>query len=99
MYLLVINADGLPEAELVHGHRQVPGLVEAPVEVAVVHGNEVHITEDKALVVILLQGFSVANIQEFGPVKCLISFLSGKPALIRHVSPKTFLELQFIPPS
>ena len=44
----------VPEAKFVHGHRQVSGLGETLVGVAVVHGNKVHVTEDKALIVILL---------------------------------------------
>lgn len=43
-----------PEAELVHGHRQVSRLAETLVGVAVVHGDQVDITEDETLVVVLL---------------------------------------------
>lgn len=64
-----------PEAELVHGHRQVSRLTETLVGVAVIHGDQVHITEDKALVVVLFQSFHVAHVQQLGPVKDLISFL------------------------
>lgn len=51
-----------PEAKLVHGDGQVSGLTEAPVDVAVVHGDQVHVTEDEALVVVVLQGLPVAHI-------------------------------------
>lgn len=64
-----------PEAELVHGHRQVPRLTEALVGVAVIHGDQVHVTEDKTFKVVLLQSLHVANVQQLGSVKDLIPVL------------------------
>lgn len=51
-----------PESKLVHGDGEVPRLIIAVVEVAVVHGDEVHVTEDEAVVRGLLQGLPVAHI-------------------------------------
>lgn len=67
--------DASPEAELVHGHGQVSGLAEAPVGVAVVHGDQVDVAEDEAVVVILLQGLHVADVQQLGSIKGLVSVL------------------------
>lgn len=67
--------EAIPEAKLVHRHRQVSRLAEALVDVAVVQGNQVHITEDKTVVVILPQGLGVANVQELGPIEHLVSIL------------------------
>lgn len=53
----------------------MPGLAEAPVGVAVIHGDEVHVTEHKAAVVVLHQGLRVANVEELGAVKDLITVL------------------------
>ena len=39
-----------PEAELVHGNGEVAGLVATAVQVAVIHGDQVHVTEDEAVV-------------------------------------------------
>lgn len=50
-------------------------LTEAFVCVSVVHGNEVNVAEYEAFVVVFLQGLSVANIEQFGPVKRLFSIL------------------------
>lgn len=44
----------LPEAELVHGDGEVARLVVAVVQVAVVHGDQVHITEDEAIILSIL---------------------------------------------
>lgn len=41
---------GSPEAKLVHGDGEVSRLVVAVVEVAVVHGDQVHVAEDEAVV-------------------------------------------------
>ena len=64
-----------PEAKLVHGHRQVSRLAEALVDVAIVHGDQVHVAEDKAVVVVLLQRLHVAHVQQLGSVKGLVSIL------------------------
>ena len=57
------------EPELVHGHRQVAGLAVALVGVAVVHGDQVHVAEDEAVVVVLLERLHVAHVHELRPVK------------------------------
>lgn len=66
------------EAKLVHGDRQVSGLAEAFVGVAVIHGDDVHVTEHKAVVVILFQGLSIANVHQLGPVERVVSILMKK---------------------
>ena len=50
-------------------------LTEALVDVAVVHRDRVHVAEDEALVVVLLQSLHVADVQQLGPVKGLLSVL------------------------
>lgn len=54
----------------------MPGLTIALVEVAVIHWNEVHVTEDKTIVVILLQSLRVTNVEEFGTVERILAVLS-----------------------
>lgn len=39
-----------PETKLVHGNGKVAGLVTTAVQVAVIHGDQVHVTEDEAVV-------------------------------------------------
>lgn len=39
-----------PKAELVHGNGEVARLVATAVQVAVIHGHQVHVTEDEAVV-------------------------------------------------
>lgn len=53
----------------------MPGLIEALVDVAVIHGNEVNIAEDKTVIVILLHGLLVTNVEEFGTVERHITIL------------------------
>lgn len=53
-------------------------LAEALVGVAVVHGDEVHVAEDKAVIVVLLQGLCVAHVQQLSPVKRHITILKKK---------------------
>lgn len=65
----------LPEAEFVHGDGQVSRLAETFVCVSVVHGDEVDVAKYKAFVVVLLQGLGVAHVEQFGPVKRLVSIL------------------------
>lgn len=64
-----------PEAKLVHGHRQVTGLAVALVGIAVVHGDQVNVTEDKTVVVVLLQSLGEAHVQQLGSVKDLVPIL------------------------
>lgn len=44
----------LPKTKLVHGHREVARLAGAHVGVAVVHGDDVYITEDETVIIVLL---------------------------------------------
>lgn len=39
-----------PETKLVHGNGKVAGLVTTAVQVAVIHGDQVHVTEDETVV-------------------------------------------------
>lgn len=54
----------------------MPRLAEALVGVAVVHGDEVDIAEDEAVVIVLLQGLRVANVQQLGSVEGLVAILT-----------------------
>lgn len=67
-----------PEAELVHGHGQVSRLTETLVDIPIVHGDQVHIAEDEALIVVLLQGLHVTHVQQLGSVKGFVSILRDK---------------------
>lgn len=72
-YETTVNKKQIPEAKLVHRHRQMPGLIIALVEVAVIHWNEVNVAEDKTIIVILLQSFCVTNVEELGTIEYLLS--------------------------
>lgn len=61
----------------------MPGLIIALVEVAVIHWNEVHVTEDKTIVVILLQSLRVTNVEEFGTVERILAVLSLRRERLR----------------
>lgn len=61
----------------------MPGLTIALVEVAVIHWNEVHVTEDKTIVVILLQSLRVTNVEEFGTVERILAVLSLRRERLR----------------
>lgn len=54
----------------------MPRLAEALVGVAVVHGDEVDVAKDEAVVIILLQGLCIANVQQLGSVKGLVAVLT-----------------------
>lgn len=54
----------------------MPRLAEALVGVAVVHGDEVDIAEDEAVVIVLLQGLRVANVQQLCSVEGLVAILT-----------------------
>lgn len=64
-----------PEAKLVHGDGKVSRLIVAVVEIAVVHGDQVHIAEDEAVVFCILQSLSVANIQQLGTIEGVLTQL------------------------
>lgn len=51
------------------------GLVVAVVEVSVVHGDQVHVAEDEAVVLAVLQGLCVADVQQFGSVERVLAQL------------------------
>lgn len=59
----------LPKSKLIHCYRNVPWLWKTPVGVMVIHWNEVHIAKHKAVVVIVLQGFLKANVQELSTIE------------------------------
>lgn len=67
-----------PEAKLVHGDGEVPRLVVAMVEVAVVHRDQVHIAEDEAVVLGVLQSLRVADVQQLGTVESVLTQLQNK---------------------
>lgn len=56
----------------------MPGLIIALVDVAVIHWDEVYITEDETIVVILLQSLSITNVEQFGAVERILTVLSLK---------------------
>ena len=62
----------------------MPGLTEALVGVSVVHGDDVHIMEDEAVIVVLLQSFQEASIHESGLVECCVSGLQRYRANEEH---------------
>lgn len=64
-----------PEAKLIHGDGEVPGLLVAVIKVAVVHRDEVHVAENEAVVRGLLQGLPVADVQQLGPVERVLAQL------------------------
>lgn len=68
----------LPKPKLVHCHRDVPWLGETPVGVPVIHGDEVHVAEHEAVVVIVLQGLSEAHVEELSAIECGLSSLEQK---------------------
>lgn len=45
-----LRREPAPEAELVHGNGKVARLVATAVQIAVIHGDQVHVTEDEAVV-------------------------------------------------
>lgn len=64
-----------PEAKLVHGDGKMSRLVVAVVEVAIVHWDQVNITEDEAVILCVLQSLRVANIQQLGTVERVLTQL------------------------
>lgn len=69
------TAKYLPKTKFVNGNSYVSGLTVALVDVSVIHGDNIHITKDEAFIVIFLQSFCKAHIQEFGSVKPSFSIL------------------------
>lgn len=65
----------LPEAKLVHGDGEMARLTEALVGVAVVHRDQIHIAEDEALVIIFLQRFRIAHVEQLGSVEDILPML------------------------
>lgn len=66
-----------PEAKLVHGNGKVSRLIIAVVEVAVVHRDQVHVAEDEAVVLCVLQSLRVADVQQLGSVERVLTQLQG----------------------
>lgn len=61
--------DVLPEAEFVHGNSEMAGLVVTVVQVPVVHRNQVHVAENKAVVFTIFQSLRVTDVEKLGTVK------------------------------
>lgn len=59
----------LPVPCAVPAHHQVLWLTPTHVDVMVVLWHEIHVMEDEAIPVLLLQGFQVADVQQFRSVK------------------------------
>lgn len=60
-----------PVSELVHSHREVSGvLCMASVGVVVIFWKQVHIMEEDATPVLLLQSFTHSHVQQFCTIKC-----------------------------
>lgn len=70
-----VRVVGQVEVEFVHGHSQVSRVVKAPVEVTVVHRDQIYVREDKAVVIVLLHCFHVACVHQFSPVEHALSIL------------------------
>lgn len=45
-----LSKEPSPETKLVHGNGKVAGLVTTAVQVSVIHGDQVHVTEDEAVI-------------------------------------------------
>lgn len=71
-----------PEAKLVHGNGKVSRLIIAVVEVAVVHRDQVHVAEDEAVVLCVLQSLRVADVQQLGSVERVLTQLQGNRGVI-----------------
>lgn len=76
----------LPEAELVHGDGEVARLVVAVVQVAVVHGDQVHVAEDEAVVLGILQSLCIAHVKQLGSVEGVFAELEDniKPEIAQR---------------
>lgn len=59
----------LPEAEFVHSNSEMAGLFVTVVDVPVVHRNQVHIAENKAVVFSIFQSLRITDIEKLGTVK------------------------------
>lgn len=64
-----------PEAKLVHGDGKMSRLVVAVVEVAVVHRDQVNVTEDEAVIFCILQSLRVTNVQQLSAVESVLAQL------------------------
>ena len=68
-----------PEPKLVHSNGKVPWLLIAAIEVAVVHGDEVHIAEDEAVILlIVLERLQEPYVEQLGPVEGVLTELKGR---------------------
>lgn len=64
-----------PEAKLVHGDGKMSRLVVAVVEVAVVHRDQVNVTEDEAVIFCILQSLRITNVQQLSAVESVLAQL------------------------
>lgn len=78
---------GQPEAKLVHGNGKMARLLIAVIEIAVIHRNEIHITEDETVVLGVLHGLQEADIQEFGAIEGLLTELVDDIDAVAHLLP------------
>lgn len=62
----------------------MPGLIIALVEVAVIHWNEVNVTEDKTIIVIVLQSLCISNVEELGTIESLLARLPLRKEMIQR---------------
>lgn len=47
-----------PEAKLIHGNSKVPGLVITAIKIPVIHGHQVNVAEDEAVIALIIsKGF------------------------------------------
>lgn len=56
----------------------MPRLAVTLVSISVIHGDQVHIAKDKAIVIVLFQSFCEADVEKFCTVKCFFSILRTK---------------------
>lgn len=75
----VIQFMNSPETKLIHGNSKVPGLVITAIDIPVIHGYKVNITEDETVIApIISQGFQEAHIQQLGSIKGIFAKLQKK---------------------
>lgn len=65
----------LPEAKFVHGNGKVTGLVITVVQVPVIHRDQVHVTENEAVVFCIFKSLCVANVKKLGPIEGVLAKL------------------------
>lgn len=73
-----MNPSNIPETKFVHSNGKVSRLVVAVIQVAVVHRDQVHVAEDEAVVLCVLQSLCVADVQQLGTVESVFTQLQEK---------------------